>query len=68
MELHINGERREFDDDIDRIVDVLDAMDIDQTEGLAVAIGREVVPQSQWEAREVAPDDEIEIIRATQGG
>jgi sulfur carrier protein len=67
MELQINGETRQFDD-AQRLTDVLDAMDLDQTEGLAVAVNREVVPRSQWETREMEAGDDVEIIRATQGG
>ena len=38
------------------------------TEGVAVAVDREVVPRSRWEEVELKEGSSVEIIRATQGG
>ena len=36
--------------------------------GIAIALNQAVVPHSQWENREVADGDEIDILVAVQGG
>ena len=36
--------------------------------GIAIALNQAVVPRSQWENREVADGDEIDILVAVQGG
>ncbi len=36
--------------------------------GCAVAVNGTVVPAAQWPARQVAPGDEIEILRIVGGG
>jgi len=36
--------------------------------GLAVAVNGAVVPRASWTARDLAAGDEIEVVRATQGG
>ena len=37
-------------------------------EGIAVAVNGAVVPRAQWQEREVGDGDDIEIVRAVQGG
>jgi len=39
-----------------------------QGRGCAVAINGTVVPAAQWPVRQVAPGDEIEILRIVGGG
>ena len=36
--------------------------------GVAVAVNGEVVPASGWQARELAPGDEVEIVKPVGGG
>jgi len=36
--------------------------------GVAVAVNGAVVPRASWTARGLAEGDEIEVVRATQGG
>jgi sulfur carrier protein len=36
--------------------------------GIAVAVNGAVVPRASWPARNLAAGDEIEIVRAAQGG
>ena len=36
--------------------------------GLAVAVGAEVVPRSEWDARPLAEGDRVEVLTAIQGG
>ncbi|WP_215238019.1 sulfur carrier protein ThiS [Dyadobacter helix] len=37
-------------------------------QGIAVAINNQVVSKSQWALHQLQPDDQLIIIRATQGG
>jgi sulfur carrier protein len=36
--------------------------------GLAVAVEAEVVPRSEWEARELSAGERVEVVGAIQGG
>ena len=38
------------------------------TQGLAIAINQNIVPKTQWESHLLQSDDQIIIIKATQGG
>jgi len=40
----------------------------DKQQGIAVAVNDTIVPRSQWENYILQPDDNILIIKATQGG
>ncbi|UCE01260.1 MAG: sulfur carrier protein ThiS [Candidatus Latescibacterota bacterium] len=40
----------------------------EEQEGVAVAVNGEIVTRSQWPEREVHDGDDIEIVRAVQGG
>ena len=51
------------------VLDLLSQLGIDSdTAGIAVAINDEVVPRMDWEMRRLAPGDQIEVVRAVQGG
>jgi len=48
---------------------LLDAMEIGgRARGVAVAINGSVVPRTQWPERRLSAGDDIEIVRARQGG
>ena len=51
---------------VDGLLDLLDLPQRDR--GVAVAIGSEVVPRSEWTARELADGDAVEVLVAVQGG
>jgi len=38
------------------------------TKGIAIAIGQEIIPASQWDNHLLNEDDHVLLIRATQGG
>jgi len=40
----------------------------DKQQGIAVAVNDTIVPRSQWENYILQPDDNILVIKATQGG
>lgn len=68
MELTVNGEPRRFDADEMTVAELLDRLDVTQRRGVAVAVGYDVVPRSEWDDWALADGQTIEIIRATQGG
>lgn len=39
-----------------------------QGDGVAVAVNGDIVPRREWSEREVCNGDDIEIVRAVQGG
>ena len=68
MNLQINGEPRDVSAEEPTVAELLDALEIDQRQGLAVAVNDRVVTRSKWEEATVGEGDAVEIIRATQGG
>lgn len=68
MEITVNGEKRTLEGASYSVGDLLAALDIEKTQGLAVAVNDRVVTRSKWDEREVEAGDSVEIIRATQGG
>ena len=67
MTIRVNGEQRSVDAKV-RIADLVRSMVADDPEGVAVAVNGEIVTRSRWHEREVRDGDDIEIVRATQGG
>lgn len=47
--------------------DILKQLDI-QTSGIAVAINEQIITRSKWESTSIQDQDQILIIKATQGG
>lgn len=68
MNVRVNGEHHDFEDDELPIAVLLSRLAIAQRRGIAVAKNMAVVPRSQWDVELVIDGDEIEIVRATQGG
>jgi sulfur carrier protein len=68
MQLLINDEPRQFETTSLTVEALLSALGIGERRGVAVAVNKRVVPRSRWSEEEVADGDEIELIRATQGG
>lgn len=68
MDVLVNGEPRIFDDDALSLTELLRRLDVTQQKGIAVALNYTVIPKSRWSEEHVSDGDEIEIVRATQGG
>lgn len=65
--IHLNGEERDVAESLtlDQLVD----QEVDEeSESVAVAVGDEVIPRSDWEETRVCEGDDIELIRPIQGG
>ena len=68
MKIRVNGEEKTVSPDLN-VHDLLIALEMDPTQaGIAVAVDREVIPKTEWQATELSENSEVEIIRAVQGG
>ena len=68
MNISVNGEDKTVSPNLN-IHDLLTALEIDPRQsGIAVAVDREVIPKTEWQATELHENSEVEIIRAVQGG
>jgi sulfur carrier protein len=47
---------------------LLSMLKVDRPAGIAVALNETVVPRNDWEKMHMQPNDQVLIIRATQGG
>jgi sulfur carrier protein len=68
MDIKVNSETKEVSPGLTLHQLLLDLEINPSRPGIAVAIDQEVVLRTQWEATEIQPESEIEIIRAAQGG
>lgn len=69
MEIKINNQLKTYDHY--KSLTVQQLLDIEMPEkqkGVAVAIANQVVPKTAWAVTVIAENDEVLIIRATQGG
>ena len=62
----VNGERREVSPP--QTLAALRELNDEPLDGVAVAINGAVVPRTKWLERQVHDGDDIEIVRAVQGG
>ena len=68
MKIHVNGEEKMVDPNLN-IYDLLTVLELNPKQaGIAVAVNREVVPKTAWQATELRENSDVEIIRAVQGG
>jgi sulfur carrier protein len=69
MRIVVNGAEREIPDHatVAELVRSL-ARDGADGRGVAVAVDAEVVPRSEWDARELTAGERVEVLGAIQGG
>ena len=68
MRILVNGEARELVDGA-TVKTAVEALELPASgRGVAVAVDAEVVPRTQWGARELQEGARVEILRAIQGG
>lgn len=65
--VHLNGEAQTLEPDTS-VATLVEGLVADMNEGVAVAINGVIVRRAQWSTREVQDGDDIEIVRAVQGG
>jgi sulfur carrier protein len=63
----INGERRELDERA-TVEAAVRAAGVPDGRGVAVALDGEVVPRGEWATTEIRDGQEVEVLRAVQGG
>jgi len=68
MNFLLNGEPKVHTDGDITLSGVLKVHQIKADRGLAVAVNQEVVPKSKWDDFQLKENDDILIIKATQGG
>lgn len=69
MRIVLNGSEREVPAGV-TVADLVSRFAESGAEGrgVAVAVGAEVVPRSEWGARELADGERVEVVGAIQGG
>lgn len=67
MTIKVNGQTYDLEN-IRTIAQLLQHFQVNQPSGIAVALNLNVVKRSDFEKVDVKDGDEIEIIRAVQGG
>jgi sulfur carrier protein len=68
MKVVLNGEPRELRDGA-TVDDAVDAAGTSKSHsGVAVAVDGEVVPRSRWTEQALADGQQVEVLRAVQGG
>ena len=63
----MNGAERQLEGTV-RLAELQEITGTASSDGIAVAVNGEVVPRTTWKEREVRNGDDIEIVRAVQGG
>jgi sulfur carrier protein len=64
----LNGEERALADGAS-VADAVRLIGADgDARGVAVALDGEVVPRARWDATELVEGDQVEVLRAVQGG
>ena len=68
MKIRVNGEEKEVRLNIN-VYDLLVALELEPVQaGIAVAVNREIIPKTEWQETKLLEGNEVEIIRAVQGG
>jgi sulfur carrier protein len=68
VEVRVNGEPRELPDGATVDTAVREAGAEQPSRGLAVAVDGEVVPRGEWAATTLRDGQQVEVLRAVQGG
>ena len=50
------------------ITDLIQQLNLPSAQGIAIAVNQQVIPKSEWSTCILKDNDEILLIRATQGG
>ncbi|MBI9033850.1 MAG: sulfur carrier protein ThiS [Bacteroidales bacterium] len=67
MKIKVNGGMREISEG-STISEIFSQLDIKTTAGIALAVNNSVVSKKKWDSTTIQAEDDILIIRATQGG
>ena len=68
MRVLLNGEPHDLPQGA-TVADAVDASGAPEShDGVAVAVGGEVIPRSRWTDQVLAEGDQVEVLQAVQGG
>jgi sulfur carrier protein len=67
MNIYINSKQHELPGEA-KITDALTSINIVGQKGIAIAVNNTVVPRAEWETHVLQTNDQVTIIKATQGG
>ena len=67
MTIEVNGKQLDFQSDVS-LQSALAEMNLNEKQGMAVAVNQKVVPRKDWESYVLKSGDKILCINATQGG
>ena len=67
MNVIVNNKTVELPD-ASGIAALLEQLNLSSPQGIAIAVNEQVVPKSEWERCVLKHNDQILLIRATQGG
>jgi len=67
MKITVNQEQKDVSDNLN-LVQLLNELNIQQRQGIAIAVGMQIIPQQQWETTILEENQSINIITASQGG
>jgi sulfur carrier protein len=68
MRIELNGNVVELPDEASLAEAVAALGAADEPRGVAAAVGGEVVPRGRWQDHTLRAGDEVEVVRAVQGG
>lgn len=67
MQIKINNQDFSLEDK-SNLVTLVEIQQLKSSKGIAIAVNNKVVPKNNWNTYELKHNDNITIIRATQGG
>lgn len=68
MEIVVNNQKKNFDANSITVQELLNIEMPDKQKGVAVAINSTVIPKIEWSTKAINNNDNLLIIKATQGG
>jgi len=67
MEVKINNQNKILPE-ASTLQQLLDQVTPEMQKGIAVAVNNSVIPKAHWQTHLIQPNDDVLIIKATQGG
>ena len=67
MNIYVNNKVQEIQGR-PKVTDALASLNIISQKGIAIAVNNMVIPKAEWDNYELQHDDQVTLIRATQGG
>jgi len=66
MKVFVNQEEKSFNDSLS-LLKLLEDMGVKPV-GLAIAVNQSVIPKDSWDSFSLKENDDVMLVRATQGG